>query len=441
MEESREADYVRRDRAIMAQVMNLRFFPLVVESCQGATLRDVDGREYLDFTACWAVANTGYGHPRVVAAVRDEIGRGSTCTLCSVSTPSSVQLAERLAMLLPGGFQKKVWFGHSGSEAGDLIAKYLTIAKGRPKTITFMGSFHGATSAAAALSGHTAQPDGVKDPAREKVPYPNPYRYQGDVVACCEEHLDVVKQLLEKGREDYAGIVVEPILSDGGVIVPPDGFLDGLDSLCDEYDLLYVIDEVKTGYARSGRMFAFQHSNAIPDAVMLGKPMASGVPLSAVVGRPELLDAVPHGHLMTTAGNPVACTAGLVTLDIIRDERLADRAERLGAMLLNDLKGLLARYPVIGDVRGKGLHIGVELVVPGTKEPNAELAARFCYRAKELGLVVFYVGTSSNVLEITPPLTITEEEIARGVGLFEQALVDAQAGKVSDADLANYAGW
>jgi 4-aminobutyrate aminotransferase len=250
-----------------------------------------------------------------------------------------------------------------------------------------------------------------------------------------------IRRLLERSGDEYAGLLVEPIQSDGGVIVPPEGFLAGLAGLCREYDLYYVLDEVKTGFGRTGRMFAFEHERVVPDAVMLGKPIASGIPLSAVVGRAEILDAVPSGHMMTTAGNPIACAAGLATLDVILEERLPERAARLGETLLEALRDLAAEHPAIGDVRGKGLMIGVELVRPESREPDPELTRRLCYRAKELGLIVFYVGTHSNVIELTPPLTLREGELDEGVEILERALEDALAGKVSAKDLAAYAGW
>jgi len=436
-----EADYLKRDRALIAESMKIRFFPILLESSKGCWIRDTQGREYLDFSASWAVANTGYGHPKVVEAACEQVRKTTMNSHISIPSPVTVELAEKLVGLMPGDFAQKVWFGHSGSEAGDLVAKFLPIAKQRPKIISFEGSYHGQTLGAAALSGHSASERFSGSTLMAKVPYPNPYRYDGDENACCEEHLSNIRRLLSHSDHDYAGLIVEPILSDGGVIVPPDGFLEGLGALCREHDLYYVIDEVKAGFGRTGQLFAFQHSRALPDAVMLGKPMASGIPLSAVVGRAEILDAVPSGHMMTTAGNPVACAVGLATLTVIQQEGLVKRAAKYGARLKEGLQMLAERYPQIGDVRGRGLMIGVELIVPETVAPNPALAAQLCFRAKELGLILFYVGTSSNVIEITPPLIVDEEEIARGIELFEQALADALAGKVSSADLAPYLGW
>jgi 4-aminobutyrate aminotransferase len=441
MREGSEQDLLARDRQILAEAMKIRFFPIVLRSSRGSIVRDLEGRKYLDFSASWAVASTGYGHPRVVRAVSQAVRRTSTNSPISIPCPATIELAERLARLMPGDFPKKVWFGHSGSEAGDLIAKFLPIAKKRPKILTFVGGYHGQTLGAASLSGHTAQAAFGHASNVTKVPYPNPHRFPGDAQACVEEHVGRIRELLERSGEEYAGLLVEPIQSDGGVIVPPEGFLSRLAALCREYDLYFVVDEVKTGFGRTGRMFAFEHEGVVPDAVMLGKPMASGIPLSAVVGRREILDAVPSGHMMTTAGNPVACTAGLATLDIIEDEGLAERADRLGRQLKARLLELAARFPSVGEVRGRGLMMGLELVRPESGDPDSGLARAVCYRAKQLGLIVFYVGTSSNVLELTPPLVVTEKQLATGVRILAQALEDALAGRVSGQDLEAYSGW
>jgi len=441
MSNALESEFSQKDRTYIAESMKIRFFPILLESSQGCFIRDTGGKEYLDFSASWAVANTGYGHPKVIEAVCEQVRKTTTNSHISIPSPVTIELAEKLVSVMAGDFAQKVWFGHSGSEAGDLIVKFLPISKKRPKILSFEGSYHGQTLGAAALSGHSASERFSENTLMTKVPYPNPYRYDGNENACCKEHLSTIRRLLDHSASDYAGLVVEPIMSDGGVIVPPNGFLEGLGILCREYDLYYVIDEVKTGFGRSGKLFAFQHSGVVPDAVMLGKPMASGIPLSAVVGRAEILNAVPSGHMMTTAGNPVACAAGLATLAVIQNEQLVERAAKRGATLKEGLQALGERYPQIGDVRGKGLIIGVELIDPETGAPNPELTAQLCFRAKELGLIFFYVGTSSNVIEITPPLVISEEETARGIELFEQALADALAGKVTQAELADYIGW
>jgi 4-aminobutyrate aminotransferase len=439
--ETRSAQLLATDQQYVAESMKIRFFPIVLESSTGCRIRDVDGREYLDFSSSWAVANTGYGHPRVVAAACDQLRKTSTNSHLSIPSAVTITLAERLAQLLPGDFAKKVWFGHSGSEAGDLISKFVPIARRRPRMLSFVGGYHGATAGAARLAGHASLSAFSDDPRFAKVPYPNPFRYPGTPDECSREHLEGVRRTLEADPESYAGVVVEPLMSDGGLIVPPVGFLEGLERLCRAYGCYLIADEVKSGFGRTGRLFAFEHSSLIPDAVMLGKPMASGIPLSAVVGRSEILDAVPSGHMLSTGGNPVACAAGMATLDVILEEHLVELAAERGEQLRTRLAQVAARCEAVGDVRGRGLMIGVELVVPGTKNPNASLAAQVCYRAAELGLVLFYVGMKSNVLEITPPLVVSANEIDQGVEILERALGDALAGRVSAEKTKAFAGW
>lgn len=436
-----EKEYLEKDRSFISNAMKIRFFPLVAEKATGCKITDVSGKEYIDFSASWSVAITGYCHPRVVDAVCRQAHLMTTNSHISIPHRVTIELAERLLNLFPGGFAKKIWFGHSGSEASDLIAKFVPLIKGRPKILSFEGSYHGQTSGAAALSGHQAQKEFASSSLVVKVPYPNPYRYKGSAEDCREYHLAKISKVLRQHPGEFAGLVVEPIQCDGGVVLPPDGFLSSLASLCKEAEMFYVIDEVKTGFGRTGKMFAFEYDSAVPDAVILGKPIASGIPLSAVVGREEILDAVPSGHMMTTAGNPVACAAALATLQVIQDEHLIERARSLGTLMMDKLRRLQDDYPVIGDVRGRGLLIGVELIAPETVEPDPGLAAKLCYRCKELGLIVFYVGTRSNVIEITPPLTISREECLEGLEIFETALHDVLMGRVSDKDVVEYQGW
>lgn len=439
-ENSRERNYLKLDHDIISEAMKIRFFPIVMDSAQGCRIKDIKGREYIDFNASWAVANTGYCHEKIIEAVSNQIGKASANSPISVPNIASIELGKKIIDLLPGDFEKKIWFGHSGSEAGDLIAKFVPRAKGKPKLISFKGSYHGQTLGAASMSGHSAQGQFANLDSVSLVDYPNPYRYEGNEEDCAKEHLERVEDLVNRS-DDYAGIIAEPIQSDGGLIVPPIKFLKGLETLCREHDIYFIIDEVKTGYGRTGKMFGFENWNLIPDAIMLGKPMGSGVPLSAVVGRKEILDAVPTGHMVTTGGNPVSCAAGLATLDIMEEERLAENAEEIGEIIRSKLGEIADKYSQIGDVRGRGLMIGVELVDPDAMEPDPVITSKLCYRAKELGLILFYVGLDSNVIEITPPLNINREDVLQGLEIFEKALEDVLAGKVPDSAIKDYKGW
>lgn len=441
-------DWIARDARALAEAMKIRFHPLVVAKAQGSRLYDPDGREYVDLTAMWAVANVGYGHPRVVEAVRRQLERTTFTSALTAIAPETVELAERLIGLVPGDFPKKVWFGLSGSDANECIAKLVPIATGRPRLIAFMGAYHGQTGGSLSLSGHTAQARFPSAGNVVKIPYPNPYRPLWGRVPP-EEALEQVLSFLTEQvfasicpPDQVGAIVVEAIQCDGGEIVPPPGFLRRLREICDAHGIWLVFDEVKVGCARSGRFWAFQREGVVPDAVVFGKPIASGLPLSGVVGRAELLDAAPAGHLFTTGGSPVAAAAALATLDVIEEEGLAERARRLGAHALERLREMQERHPLIGDVRGEGLVLGVELVRDRERRtPAPRECAKVVYRALEYGVVVWYVGLHSNVLEITPPLVIGEDELDRALEGLERAIADVEGGRVPDEAVREYAGW
>lgn len=440
---------LERDTRALGSVLKVRFYPLAVERAEGCTITDVDGQEYLDFMAGWAVANTGYGHPGVVGPVIEQMKKTSFATLTAIMNEPAVDLAERLIALMPGDFEKKAWFGLHGSDATDALSKLVPMAARRPRLVSYIGGYHGQTGGSAALSGHTAQARVMGGGNVVKVPYPYPYRCLFGTTSdeeCGLRYLDFIENYIFRTicpPEDTAGIIIEPVQSDGGDIVPPDNYFPGLEALCRKYGIMLLIDEVKVGFGRTGKMFGFQNWGVTPDAIALGKSIGSGVAaMSAVVGRKEILDAGTAINMYTVAGNPVSATAGLATLDTIEREGLIDNARDIGAYLLDGFKNLARTHETIGDVRGKGMILGVELVRDrATKDPAATEAAKVVYRCKELGLVLFYGGIYSNVLEITPPLTMTREQAAQGLAIVDQALTDVEAGRFPDEKLGMYAGW
>ena len=430
----------QRDEAAVAGIEKLRFFPLEVVSGHGSTLVAPDGRELLDLSATWTASGLGHGHPAVVEAVSRAVRTAPGSGGLSAVHPDSVGLAEDLLALVPGSGERRVYLGHAGSDANDVALRACRHATGRRTVIAFEHSYHGGVGVAMGVSGVHVDAGLPPDPDAVFLAYPNPFRpglggVDADVTACLE--------LAEKhlGSGSIACLIVEPILSDGGLIVPPDGFLARLHELCRRHGVPMICDEVKMGLGRPGTLHAFEHDGVAPDIVTFGKVLGGGLPLSAAVGPAEILDNPPAAALLTTAGNPVCTAAGRAVLATIVGDRLPERAAKVGALLADGLRALAGApgSEHIGDVRGRGLAIGLELIDPETGERDPRLAAQVVYRAWELGAVVYYVG--GNVLEITPPLVLTEAEAGRAVELLGAAIADAAAGRVNAEEVARYAGW
>jgi 4-aminobutyrate aminotransferase len=438
--------FLEAEDQVIANSLKIRFYPISVKSAKGTRIIDHSGKEYLDLAAGWAVAGIGYGHKRVSQKIKEKYETLSFTSQLSAPEPTMVSLAEKLIDITPGDFTKKVWFGHSGSDANDCIAKLVPLQKNRTRMISFMGSYHGQTMGSLSLSGHPAQARFIGSGNVVKIPYPNPYRPPfGETEQLTEQVIQYLEQEVFKTicpPEDTAGIIIEGIQSDGGLIVPPADFLPRLQEVCKRYGINLIFDEVKVGLGRTGRWFSFEHSGIVPDAVVLGKSLGGGLPISAVVARKEILDVGTGIHMFTTSGNPVSCTASLETLTIIEDENLIENARTNGQYFINRLKELQEKYECIGDVRGKGLAIGVELVQDRlTKNPAAEKTAAICYRCYELGVLLFYVGIHSNVIEITPPLTINKEEIDQAMAILDQSFTDLQENKINMDLVKQYTGW
>jgi 4-aminobutyrate aminotransferase len=423
----------QRDDAVIAGIEKLRFFPLEVVSGHSSTLVTPDGRELLDLSATWTASGLGHGHPAVAEAVSRAVRTAPGSGGLSAVHPDSVGLAEDLLALVPGTGERRVYLGHAGSDANDVALRACRHGTGRRTVLAFEHSYHGGVGVAMGVSGVHVDAGVAPDPDAVFLPYPNPFRPHGpDDVGTC---LALAEQHMAQGQ--IACLIVEPILSDGGLVVPPDGFLARLHQLCRQFGVPMICDEVKMGLGRPGTLHAFEHDGVVPDIVTFGKVLGGGLPLSAAVGPADLLDHPPAAALLTTAGNPVCTAAGRAVLAAIVEEQLAERAAKVGAVLTDALRALDTDR--IGDVRGRGLAIGVELVDPATGDRDPRLAAQVVYRAWELGAVVYYVG--GNVLEVTPPLVLTEDEALRGAEIIGAAIADAAAGSVDAEEVARYAGW
>jgi 4-aminobutyrate aminotransferase len=436
-----QSSLASRDARAIASLQKLRFFPLAVVAGEGAYLVAEDGRRLLDLSASWGAASLGYGHPAVVEAVRRAAAAMAGASILSAVNEPAVRLAEALLESLPPGPPRKVWLGHSGSDANEAMVRMLAAATGRPRFVAFAGAYHGNSVGARAVSGHPVLAgEGAADRLL-LLPYPDIYR---DGAAAGDAALAVFERKLaaEFPAREVAALFLEPIQSDGGLLVPPPGFLARLAEVCRRHGILTVCDEVKVGLGRSGHLHAFQAEGFVPDVVTFGKGLGGGLPLSAAAGPADLMDHAAAFAMQTTQGNPVCAAAGLAVLQTIREHRLDRHAAAVGGYLADRLRGLANRHPLIGDVRGRGLAIGVELVRDrATKQPAKPETALTVYRAFELGLVLYYVGVGSNVLELTPPLTLGEAEVDEAVDILDRALADVAAGRVDANAAARYAGW
>ena len=407
----------QRDEAAIAGIEKLRFFPLEVVSGHGSTLVAPDGRELLDLSATWTACGLGHGHPAVVEAVSRAVRTAPGAGGLSAVHPDSVGLAEDLLALVPGSGERRVYLGHAGSDANDVALRACRHATGKRTVVAFEHSYHGGVGVAMGVSGVHVDAGAAPDADAVFLPYPNPFRPAGgDIDADVATCLDLAEKHLSTGS--IACLIVEPILSDGGLVVPPDGFLAQLHDRCRANGVPMICDEVKMGLGRPGTMHAFEHDGVVPEIVTFGKVLGGGPPRAIRCAR----------------------LRGAVLATIVADQ-LADHAAKVGAALRDALRGLAGSPGAdrIGEVRGRGLAIGLELVDPQTGDRDPRLAAQVVYRAWELGAVVFYVG--GNVLEITPPLVLTEEEAGRAAAIIGDAIADAAAGRVDAEEVARYAGW
>ncbi|WP_158883222.1 aspartate aminotransferase family protein [Amycolatopsis anabasis] len=441
------SDLYQRDLAAIAGVEKLRFFPLAVIEGEGCWLVEAGGRRLLDLSGTWTASGLGHGHPAVAEAVTRAVARPPGAGALSSAFPDSVGLAEELLAIVPGGGERRVYLGHAGSDANDVALRACRRAGGRRRVLAFRHGYHGGLGVALGASGVHVDAGAPADPDTSFLHYPDPLRpHNGDAETVVAAALAEAEIELSAG--DAACLIVEPILSDGGLVVPPDGFLAALHELCVRHGVPLICDEVKMGLGRPGLLHAFQHDGVVPDLVTFGKALGGGLPLSAAVGPAEILDSPPASALLTTAGNPVCAAAGRAVLRTLVAERLPEAAASAGARLLAGLRQIAAgsgpggpdAAERIGDVRGRGLAIGVDLVTgTGSLQRDPALARKVVYRAWQLGAVVYYVG--GNVLEVTPPLVITESEVDRAVAILGEAIADAVHGKVTDEEVAAYAGW
>lgn len=415
------------------QFVNLSFVagvePITVERARGAVIWDTDGRKYIDCFAGIAVVNTGHCDPRIVKAAQEQMAQLVHCGSYLYHVPVVGEFAARLAAVTPGRLQK-TFFCNSGAEA---IEGALRLAKAFTRKTEFIAldtGFHGRTNATLSVTGNRKrkQRGGPYVSGVAFAPAPNPYRCRYCAGVCNLACADAVQDVLDyETSGDVAAFVAEPVLGEGGIIVPPEGYFQRVKSILDKHQILFIADEVQTGFGRTGKLFAIEHWGVEPDIMAMAKGIAAGFPLAGFIARSEVADSFQPGeHLSTFGGNPVACAAGLANLDVIHEDELVARSAELGAWLLRNLQSLKARHDGIGDVRGLGLMAGLELVTDGeAKTPAPEMAAKVKAECRTRGILVGVGGFFGNVVRIQPPLMVEQNQLGLVIETLDEALAAA----------------
>ncbi|HEU6446149.1 MAG TPA: 4-aminobutyrate--2-oxoglutarate transaminase [Gaiellaceae bacterium] len=418
----RSREILERKERVVADPLTV-YLPVVIESAQGATLTDVDENTFLDFTGGVGCLNVGHAHPRVVEAAQEQLDRFSHTDFTIIPYEVYIRLAERLCDLAPIPNAKAAFF-NAGTEAVENAIKFARVHTGRPAVIALEGGFHGRTLLSLSLTSKTHPYKAGLGPFAPEVyraPFPNVYRGIDAKAALAALERALITQV---AAETVAAIVIEVVQGEGGFVVAPGEYLEGVRRICDEHGIVMVVDEVQTGFARTGKLFAIEHFGVEPDLITVAKSIAMGLPLSGVIGRAEIMDAPGDSAIGGTyVGNPVAQAAALAVLDVIEEENLCARASVLGDTMRARMESWQQRFPQIGDVRGLGAMLAVELVRdPATKEPAADTATAIVEEASRNGLLLLKSGIYSNCIRVLSPLTLSDAELDEALGVWEQAL-------------------
>jgi 4-aminobutyrate aminotransferase len=417
-------EIVKRDSVAISQSYT-RYYPLVIDSGLNCIVKDVDGNEYIDFNSGLACLNVGHNHPKIVKAIKSQCDKFLHYANTDFYYQQSVNLAEKLFTISPGNFQKKLHFGNSGAEAIETALKLSKWHTRKHQFIAFVGAFHGRTSGATSLTA--SKPTQKRHyfpllPGITHVPYPYCYRcpFNLSYPECdyrCVSFID--EQVLQKyvPPEEVAGFVFEPIQGEGGYVVPPPEYFQYLKKLADKYGLLLIADEVQSGIGRTGKWFASEHWKIEPDIICAAKALASGLPLSATITRARLMDWEAGSHASTFGGNPLACAAASQVIDVIMEDKLLENAQKQGRYIMKWLQDLKNERNIIGEVRGKGLMIGIEFVEDkDSKKPGVDQAKEVMIRCWRRGVAIVTCGVST--LRLVPPLTITRELVDAGLEIL-----------------------
>ena len=402
-------------------------FPVVIERTQGAILQDVDGNSLIDFGSGIGVTNVGNTNDRVVQRVIDQAQKITHTCFTVAPYLGYIEVCELLNELTPGTHAKKSLLVNSGAEAVENAVKVARHYTKRPAVVVFEHAYHGRTNLTMALTAkNMPYKEGFGPFAGEvyRLPMPYPFRALSNPATLAQDALEEVTHRIEKeiGTHNVAAILIEPIQGEGGFIVPPKGFLPGLQEFSTKHGIVFIADEVQTGFCRTGDWFAVNDENVVPDMVVTAKGIAGGLPLAGVTGRAEIMDSVHIAGLGGTyGGNPIACAAALGAIEAMKEEKLADRARHIGQILGDTLRALQSKYAVIGEVRGRGAMQAIELVKPGTKEPNSQAMQDVVKYCQSKGVLILTAGTYANVIRFLPPLVMSDELLKDALSVLEEA--------------------
>ncbi|MDF7626407.1 aspartate aminotransferase family protein [Lactobacillaceae bacterium L1_55_11] len=430
----------------LASATRIGYFDMVVDHGEGATITDADGRTYLDLLASASATNTGHSHPKVVQAIANQAQKLIQYTPAYFSNTTTAKLVDRLAALAPGDFDHEVAFGNSGSDANDAIIKFARGYTGRQYVVSFTGAYHGSTYGSLTVSScslNMTRKIGPLLPGVVKMPFPGPSerlaRESDDEFSerLFDQFLLPFKTYLP--ADEVALVLIEPIQGDGGIIKTPQHYMDLLYEFTRKHGIVFAVDEVNQGLGRTGKMWSIDNFNIAPDLMSVGKSLASGLPLSAVVGRKDIMESLDApANVYTTAGNPVTAAAALATLDVIEEEDLPGRSARLGQKAAEFFQNAAEKYNFIAEPRVYGLNAGID-IVDQAGQPDSEAATKLIYRIFELGAIMITLG--GNTLRFQPPLVITDEQLDEAFKILDQAFTELAAGKLKAPETDHHIGW
>ncbi|WP_302117808.1 aspartate aminotransferase family protein [uncultured Limosilactobacillus sp.] len=440
-------EVLQKEEAAFATAARIKYYDIVLDHGQGATVTDIEGHDYIDLLASASSTNTGHAHPQIVKAIQEQAAKMIQYTPAYFANSQAARLAPRLAELAPmSGPVEMVW-GNSGSDANDAIIKFARAYTGRQYIVSFTGAYHGSTYGSMTLSGvslNMTRKMGPMLPGVVKVPFPSPWERlvgeteEGFVDRMFAQFMLPFETYLP--ADEVAAILIEPIQGDGGIVKTPPAYMRKVYEFAKANGIVFAVDEVNQGMGRTGKWWSIQHFGIEPDLMSVGKSLASGMPLSAMIGRKEILESLgAPANVYTTAGNPVTTAAANATLDVIQNEHLLERSQRLGAKAEEFFKQEQAKYSFVGDVRMYGLDGGIDIVDPVTREGDSDATTKLMYRIFELGAII--ISLRGNILRFQPPLVITEEELDRAFAMIDQAFSELAAGKLSAPANAEELGW